>query len=99
MSLSDKLNSTNQYIHLSIISLLWCIPPIFMLEADKLLPAMQAAVASHGLWPFVFDLATVGLTYHLYNQLSYMTLDTLTYVAQGLCKEKKIIDMVAELSQ
>lgn len=74
--LSDKLNSTNQYIHLSIISLLWCIPPIFMLEADKLLPAMQAAVASHGLWPFVFDLATVGLTYHLYNQLCFNTIET-----------------------
>lgn len=73
--LSKELNSTNQYIHLSIVSLLWCIPPIFMLEATKLWPAMQAAAASHGTIPFLGDLFFVGLTYHLYNQLCFNAIE------------------------
>ncbi|KAJ7538964.1 hypothetical protein O6H91_11G070900 [Diphasiastrum complanatum] len=70
------MESTNVYAYISIISLLFCIPPAIVMEGPQLLQSGFAdAIARVGLNKFLSDLFWVGLFYHLYNQIANNTLE------------------------
>lgn len=75
--LQDRnLDGINLFALLSIISTCYCIPLALVMESSKWEGAWQAAVAAVGQAEFLKMLALSGVFYHLYNQLSYMVLNT-----------------------
>ncbi|CAI5508760.1 unnamed protein product [Closterium sp. Naga37s-1] len=70
------MDSTNLYAYISILSLLYCIPPAILMEGPKLLAGgFTDAIAKVGMTKFLSDLFWVGVFYHLYNQLATNTLE------------------------
>jgi len=61
---------------ISLCSLLYCAPAAYVAEGALWPAAWRAATASAGPAPLLALLAWGGLFYHLYNQASYMVLDT-----------------------
>lgn len=89
------MDSTNLYAYMSIIALLFCIPPAIIIEGPKLMQTGFAdAIAKVGLVKFVSDLFWVGMFYHLYNQLATNTLERvapLTHAVGNVLKRVFVI--------
>lgn len=89
------MDSTNVYAYISIIALLFCIPPALVLEGPKLMQSGFAdAIAKVGLNKFLSDLFWVGMFYHLYNQLATNTLERvapLTHAVGNVLKRVFVI--------
>ncbi|KAJ0876081.1 putative triose phosphate/phosphoenolpyruvate translocator, sugar phosphate transporter [Helianthus annuus] len=89
------MDSTNLYAYISIIALLFCIPPAIILEGPQLIKhGFSDAIAKVGLTKFVTDLFWVGMFYHLYNQLATNTLERvapLTHAVGNVLKRVFVI--------
>ncbi|CAI5470999.1 unnamed protein product [Closterium sp. Yama58-4] len=89
------MDSTNLYAYISILSLLYCIPPAILMEGPKLLAGgFTDAIAKVGMTKFLSDLFWVGLFYHLYNQLATNTLERvspLTHAVGNVLKRVFVI--------
>lgn len=72
--LMSNMNPINVYNYVSMIALLFCIPPVFIFEWSTLGAGMSAAAAKVGASKFYWDLWNVGMYYHLYNQVAYQAL-------------------------
>lgn len=72
--LMGNMNPVNVYNYVSMIALLFCIPPVFIFEWSTLGAGMTAAAAKVGASKFYWDLWNVGMYYHLYNQVAYQAL-------------------------
>lgn len=90
-----NMDSTNLYAYISIIALLFCIPPAVLIEGPTLLQhGFADAIAKVGLTKFLSDLFLVGLFYHLYNQLATNTLERvapLTHAVGNVLKRVFVI--------
>lgn len=89
------MDSTNVYAYISILSLLFCIPPALVMEGPALLNhGFKDAVAKVGTQKLVLDLFWVGMFYHLYNQLANNTLERvapLTHAVGNVLKRVFVI--------
>ncbi|KAK1426471.1 hypothetical protein QVD17_15145 [Tagetes erecta] len=89
------MDSTNLYAYISIIALVFCLPPAIILEGPQLLKhGFSDAIAKVGLTKFVSDLFWVGMFYHLYNQLATNTLERvapLTHAVGNVLKRVFVI--------
>uniref|UniRef100_A0A2P2ML44 Uncharacterized protein MANES_05G109000 n=1 Tax=Rhizophora mucronata TaxID=61149 RepID=A0A2P2ML44_RHIMU len=89
------MDSTNVYAYISIIALLFCIPPAVMLEGPQLLQCgFKDAIAKVGLVKFLSSLFWVGMFYHLYNQVATNTLERvvpLTHAVGNVLKRVFVI--------
>ncbi|KAK9068820.1 hypothetical protein SSX86_012936 [Deinandra increscens subsp. villosa] len=89
------MDSTNLYAYISIIALVFCIPPAIILEGPQLLKyGFNDAIAKVGMTKFVTDLFWVGMFYHLYNQLATNTLERvapLTHAVGNVLKRVFVI--------
>ncbi|KAK9116490.1 hypothetical protein Sjap_015437 [Stephania japonica] len=73
------MDSTNLYAYISIIALLFCIPPAIVVEGPQLTQyGFRDAIAKVGLYKFISDLFWVGMFYHLYNQIAINTMERVT---------------------
>ncbi|XP_031491489.1 triose phosphate/phosphate translocator, chloroplastic-like isoform X2 [Nymphaea colorata] len=89
------MDSTNVYAYISIISLLFCLPPAIFIEGPKLMQhGFADAIAKVGLFKFLSDLFWIGMFYHLYNQLATNTLERvapLTHAVGNVLKRVFVI--------
>ncbi|EEF50760.1 Triose phosphate/phosphate translocator, chloroplast precursor, putative [Ricinus communis] len=89
------MDSTNVYAYISIIALLFCIPPAVLIEGPKLMQyGFRDAISKVGLFKFVSDLFWIGMFYHLYNQVATNTLERvapLTHAVGNVLKRVFVI--------
>ncbi|CAM8998560.1 unnamed protein product [Rhodiola kirilowii] len=89
------MDSTNVYAYISIIALLFCLPPAILIEGPKLMQyGFADAIAKVGLTKFLSDLFWIGMFYHLYNQLATNTLERvapLTHAVGNVLKRVFVI--------
>ncbi|KAL2652508.1 hypothetical protein R1flu_020636 [Riccia fluitans] len=89
------MDSTNVYAYISILSLLFCIPPAVIIEGPALMKyGVADAIAKVGAMKFWSDLFWVGMFYHLYNQLANNTLERvapLTHAVGNVLKRVFVI--------
>lgn len=89
------MDSTNLYAYISIIALLFCIPPAILMEGPALIQhGFADAIAKVGMTKFLSDLFWVGMFYHLYNQLATNTLERvapLTHAVGNVLKRVFVI--------
>ncbi|XP_047957616.1 triose phosphate/phosphate translocator, chloroplastic-like [Salvia hispanica] len=89
------MDSTNIYAYISIIALLFCLPPAIVIEGPQLMQyGFKAAIAKVGLQKFLSDLFWIGMFYHLYNQVATNTLERvapLTHAVGNVLKRVFVI--------
>ncbi|XAR65269.1 hypothetical protein NMG60_11009325 [Bertholletia excelsa] len=89
------MDSTNVYAYISIIALLFCIPPAIFIEGPQLMQhGFKDAIAKVGLHKFLSDLFWIGMFYHLYNQIATNTLERvapLTHAVGNVLKRVFVI--------
>ncbi|KAJ9563859.1 hypothetical protein OSB04_009019 [Centaurea solstitialis] len=89
------MDSTNVYAYISIIALLFCLPPAILIEGPKLMQyGFKDAIAKVGMVKFVSDLFWIGMFYHLYNQVATNTLERvapLTHAVGNVLKRVFVI--------
>ncbi|KAI5657177.1 hypothetical protein M9H77_25970 [Catharanthus roseus] len=89
------MDSTNLYAYISIIALIFCIPPAIILEGPQLMKqGFGDAIAKVGLTKLISDLFWVGMFYHLYNQIATNTLERvapLTHAVGNVLKRVFVI--------
>ncbi|KAI5076004.1 hypothetical protein GOP47_0008069 [Adiantum capillus-veneris] len=89
------MDSTNLYAYISIIALVFCIPPAILMEGPALMQhGFADAIAKVGMTKFLSDLFWVGMFYHLYNQLATNTLERvapLTHAVGNVLKRVFVI--------
>ncbi|PIA63050.1 hypothetical protein AQUCO_00200822v1 [Aquilegia coerulea] len=89
------MDSTNVYAYISIIALIFCIPPALLIEGPQLMQhGFTDAIAKVGLKKFLSDLFWIGMFYHLYNQLATNTLERvapLTHAVGNVLKRVFVI--------
>ncbi|KAI3429197.1 TPT domain-containing protein [Psidium guajava] len=89
------MDSTNVYAYITIIALLFCIPPAVIIEGPQLMQyGFREAIAKVGLFKFLSDLFCIGLFYHLYNQVATNTLERvapLTHAVGNVLKRVFVI--------
>ncbi|XXG46657.1 hypothetical protein AAC387_Pa02g1445 [Persea americana] len=89
------MDSTNVYAYISIIALLFCIPPAIIIEGPQLMQyGFADAIAKVGLHKFISDLFWIGMFYHLYNQIATNTLERvapLTHAVGNVLKRVFVI--------
>lgn len=89
------MDSTNVYAYISIIALVFCIPPAIFIEGPQLLQyGFRDAIAKVGLYKFLSDLFWIGMFYHLYNQVATNTLERvapLTHAVGNVLKRVFVI--------
>ncbi|XP_052186859.1 triose phosphate/phosphate translocator, chloroplastic-like isoform X2 [Diospyros lotus] len=89
------MDSTNVYAYISIIGLLFCIPPAVIIEGPQLMQhGFRDAIAKVGLYKFLSDLFLIGIFYHLYNQIATNTLERvapLTHAVGNVLKRVFVI--------
>ncbi|EYU28857.1 hypothetical protein ABFS82_12G092700 [Erythranthe guttata] len=89
------MDSTNIYAYISIIALLFCLPPAILIEGPKLMQyGFKDAIAKVGLTKFLSDLFWIGMFYHLYNQVATNTLERvapLTHAVGNVLKRVFVI--------
>ncbi|KAL0408739.1 UNVERIFIED_CONTAM: Triose phosphate/phosphate translocator, chloroplastic [Sesamum radiatum] len=81
------MDSTNVYAYISIIALLFCLPP-------AIFHGFRDAIAKVGLHKFLSDLFWIGMFYHLYNQVATNTLERvapLTHAVGNVLKRVFVI--------
>ena len=67
MSSSKELDSTAIYAYTTLVSTLICVPAALIVEGPKLSAGIDKALAHRP--DFYMALLSVGLLYHLYNQV------------------------------
>jgi hypothetical protein len=77
------LGSTGVYAYTTLISLFVCVPLTIIVEGPQLMAGYEAAVAALGMQQFLTSLASVGLLYHLYNQVSATASSACSPLCQG----------------
>jgi solute carrier family 35 protein E1 len=82
--LMSNMNAINVYNYVSMVALLFCIPPVFVFEWGTLGAGMAAAAAKVGANKFYWDLWMVGAYYHLYNQVAYQALEKVEPVTHAV---------------
>lgn len=89
------MDSTNVYAYISIIALLFCLPPVIFIEGPQLMQyGFKDAIAKVGLYKFLSDLFWIGMFYHLYNQVATNTLERvapLTHAVGNVLKRVFVI--------
>ncbi|KAK4736905.1 hypothetical protein R3W88_000602 [Solanum pinnatisectum] len=89
------MDSTNVHAYISIIALLFCLPPAIFIEGPQLLQyGFRDAIAKVGLYKFLSDLFWIGMFYHLYNQIAANTLERvapLTHAVGNVLKRVFVI--------
>ncbi|KAG8366440.1 hypothetical protein BUALT_Bualt17G0080000 [Buddleja alternifolia] len=89
------MDSTNIYAYISIIALIFCLPPAIFIEGPQLMQyGFKEAIAKVGLNKFLSDLFLIGLFYHLYNQVATNTLERvapLTHAVGNVLKRVFVI--------
>ncbi|XP_030443404.1 triose phosphate/phosphate translocator, chloroplastic-like [Syzygium oleosum] len=89
------MDSTNVYAYITIIALLFCIPPAVIIEGPQLMRyGFGEAIAKVGLLKFLSDLFLIGMFYHLYNQVATNTLERvapLTHAVGNVLKRVFVI--------
>ncbi|XP_051144623.1 triose phosphate/phosphate translocator, chloroplastic-like [Andrographis paniculata] len=89
------MDSTNVYAYISIIALLFCLPPAILIEGPQLMQhGFQDAIAKVGVYKFLSDLFWIGMFYHLYNQVATNTLERvapLTHAVGNVLKRVFVI--------
>lgn len=89
------MDSTNIYAYISIIALLFCLPPAIIIEGPQLMQhGFKEAIAKVGLYKFLSDLFWIGMFYHLYNQVATNTLERvapLTHAVGNVLKRVFVI--------
>ncbi|XP_039012357.1 triose phosphate/phosphate translocator, chloroplastic-like [Hibiscus syriacus] len=89
------MDSTNVYAYISIIALLFCLPPAIFIEGPQLMQyGFRDAIAKVGLTKLMSDLFWIGMFYHLYNQLATNTLERvapLTHAVGNVLKRVFVI--------
>ncbi|KAK6157842.1 hypothetical protein DH2020_012090 [Rehmannia glutinosa] len=89
------MDSTNIYAYISIIALMFCIPPAIFIEGPQLMQyGFKEAIAKVGLQKFLSDLFWIGMFYHLYNQVATNTLERvapLTHAVGNVLKRVFVI--------
>ncbi|KAM7484423.1 hypothetical protein LguiA_000432 [Lonicera macranthoides] len=89
------MDSTNVYAYISIIALMFCLPPAILIEGPKLMHyGFSDAIAKVGLYKFLSDLFWIGMFYHLYNQVATNTLERvapLTHAVGNVLKRVFVI--------
>ncbi|XP_076947220.1 triose phosphate/phosphate translocator, chloroplastic-like [Bidens hawaiensis] len=89
------MDSTNVYAYISIIALLFCLPPAILIEGPKLMQyGFTDAIAKVGIVKFVSNLFWIGMFYHLYNQIATNTLERvapLTHAVGNVLKRVFVI--------
>ncbi|PIN21949.1 Glucose-6-phosphate/phosphate and phosphoenolpyruvate/phosphate antiporter [Handroanthus impetiginosus] len=89
------MDSTNVYAYISLIALLFCIPPAIFIEGPQLMQhGFRDAIAKVGLYKFLSDLFWIGMFYHLYNQVATNTLERvapLTHAVGNVLKRVFVI--------
>ncbi|KAL4184277.1 hypothetical protein AMTRI_Chr10g240 [Amborella trichopoda] len=89
------MDSTNVYAYISIIALLFCLPPAIIIEGPQLAQhGFADAIAKVGLYKFLSDLFWIGMFYHLYNQVATNTLERvapLTHAVGNVLKRVFVI--------
>ncbi|KAM7269396.1 hypothetical protein ACFE04_024893 [Oxalis oulophora] len=90
-----SMDSTNVYAYISIIALLFCIPPAIFIEGPQLMQyGFSNAITKVGLVKFISDLFWIGMFYHLYNQVATNTLERvapLTHAVGNVLKRVFVI--------
>lgn len=85
----EDLGSTGLYAYTSLISLFILAPGVLLFESD-VWEAMQAAAAAEGAVEFFWSLLSVGLLYHLFNQVSAcVCVGGLAVLGEGTRKGRK----------
>ncbi len=74
-NLMNRMSAVNLYNYVTIVALLFCIPPTLYFEGATLLAALKSTAAELGVRKFGLMLFNVGLYYHLYNQVAYQALE------------------------
>ncbi|KAL2546660.1 Triose phosphate/phosphate translocator TPT [Forsythia ovata] len=89
------MDSTNVYAYISIIALVFCLPPAIFIEGPQLMQyGFKDAIAKVGLNKFLSDLFWIGMFYHLYNQVATNTLERvapLTHAVGNVLKRVFVI--------
>ncbi|KAL2519292.1 Triose phosphate/phosphate translocator TPT [Abeliophyllum distichum] len=89
------MDSTNVYAYISIIALVFCLPPAIFIEGPQLMQyGFKDALAKVGLNKFLSDLFWIGMFYHLYNQVATNTLERvapLTHAVGNVLKRVFVI--------
>ncbi|KAF8021401.1 hypothetical protein BT93_G1747 [Corymbia citriodora subsp. variegata] len=89
------MDSTNVYAYITIIALVFCIPPAVIIEGPQLMQyGFREAIAKVGLFKFLSDLFCIGMFYHLYNQVATNTLERvapLTHAVGNVLKRVFVI--------
>ena len=74
-NLMGRMSAVNLYNYVTIVALLFCIPPMLYFEGATLSAGLAKAVAKVGGRELAIMLFNVGLYYHLYNQVAYQALE------------------------
>lgn len=83
------LDSTAVYAYTTLISVIICVPLALIFEGGAIRQGITSAAESHP--NFYYQLALVGLLYHLYNQVSASWTSSDTW----LCCRHRLIPWVA----
>lgn len=74
-NLMSRMSAVNLYNYVTIVALLFCIPPTLYFEGAHLAEGLKLAAAKVGSQELLLKLFNVGLYYHLYNQVAYQALE------------------------
>jgi solute carrier family 35 protein E1 len=74
-NLMNRMSAVNLYNYVTIVALLFCIPPTLYFEGATLAAGLKAAAAKVGAQELGWMFFNVGLYYHLYNQVAYQALE------------------------
>jgi solute carrier family 35 protein E1 len=89
------MNSTNVHAYITIIALLFCLPPAIFIEGPQLMQhGFRDVIAKVGLHKLLSDLFWIGMFYHLYNQVATNTLERvapLTHAVGNVLKRVFVI--------
>ncbi|KIZ02914.1 Triose phosphate/phosphate translocator [Monoraphidium neglectum] len=93
-AMTKTLDSTAVYSYTTLISLIICLPVALAMEGESLTAGAQAAVSVRGEAQFYTDLVVVGICYHLYNLLSFNTLQRVSPVSHGVTNVVKRVVII-----
>lgn len=88
------IKGINLYAWISIVALAYLIPLAIYMEGSKWAAGWSAGVAKVGVAQLLHVILASGFTYHLYNQLSYQTLDSVSPVSFSVANALKRVAII-----
>lgn len=88
------IKGINLYAWISIVALAQLVPLAVMIEGHKWQAGWQAGVAAVGVPQLLHLVLASGVLYHLYNQLSYQTLDSVSPVSFSIANALKRVAII-----